>query len=94
MCVVIKKVMQDVAKKLQKKKRTAMMKEKTQKKQLRLEEFPTQHDQESRTMSLFFYYPDLLSSFDTLAFLIKLSSPRIRGSFAAKLECSEIHERK
>ena len=45
--------------------------EKTEK-QRRLEERPTQHDQESRTVSLFFYDPDLLSSHDVPAFLIKL----------------------
>ena len=70
-----------------------MMKEIYAKKQRRLEEIPTQHDQESRTVSLFFYDPDLLSSFDILAFLIKLLLPRVRGSLAAKLECREIHER-
>ena len=48
-----------------------MRKEITEK-QRRLEEFPTQHDQESRTVSLFFYDPDLLGSHDIPTFLIKL----------------------
>ena len=62
-------------------------------KQQRLEEFPTQHDQESRTVSLFFYDPDLLGSYDIPTFLIKLLLPRVQESLVAKLECCEIHER-
>ena len=62
-------------------------------KQRRLSEIPTQHDQESRTVSLFFYDPDLLSSYDIPAFLIKLLLPRGQESLAAKLECRETHER-
>ena len=59
-----------------------------------MKEFPTQHDQESRTtVSLFFYDPDLLSSYDMLTFFIKLLILRVRESPAAKLECREIHER-
>ena len=53
------------------------------KKQRRLGEFPTQHDQESRTVSLFFYDPDLLSSYDDLHsssspyyFVFKKAEPR------------------
>ena len=44
-------------------------------------------------MSLFFCDPDLLSSYDILAFLIKLLLYRVQESLAAKLECCEIHER-
>ena len=62
------------------------------KKRKRLEEFPSQHDQESRTMSLFFYDPDSLSSYDVPTF-IKLLLPRVQEKPAAKLECREIHER-
>ena len=51
-----------------------------------------QHDQESRTVSLFFYDPDLLSSYDVPTFLIKLLLPRVHESLVAKLECREIHE--
>ena len=43
-------------------------------------------------MSLFFYDPDLISC-DVLTFLIKLLLLRVQESPAAKLECSEIHER-
>ena len=50
-----------------------------------------QHDQESRTVNLFFYDPDLLSSYDGLT--IKLLLPRVQDSLAGKLECREIHER-
>ena len=57
------------------------------------EEFPAQHDQESRTVSPFFYDPDLLSSNDVPTFFIKLLLPRVQESLAAKLECCEIHER-
>ena len=63
-----------------------------QKKKRRLEESPTQHDQESRTVSLFFCDPDPLSSYDVPTFLIKLLLPRVQESLAAKLECREIHE--
>ena len=52
-----------------------------------------QHDQESRTVSLSFYDPDLLSSSDVPTFFIKLSLPRVRDSQAAKLECREIYAR-
>ena len=62
--------------------------------QRRLKEFPTQHDQESRIVSLFFYDSDLLSSYDGPTFLIKLLLPRVQESLAAKLECCEIHERR
>ena len=41
--------------------------EKIQKEQRRLEDFPTQHDQESRTVSLFFNDVGLLSSNDVLS---------------------------
>ena len=60
-------------------------------KQWKLEEFRTQHDQELRTVSLFFYDPDLLSSYDGPTFLIKLLLPRVQESRAAKLECREVH---
>ena len=63
------------------------------KKKRRLEDFLTQHDQESRTVSLFFYDPDLLSSYDIPTFFIKLLLPRVQESLAAKLECREMHER-
>ena len=56
------------------------------KKKRRLEEFPTQHDQESRTVTLFFYDTDLLSSCDGSLL------PRVRENLAAKLECREIHK--
>ena len=46
--------------------------EKILKRQRRLEECPTQHDQESRTVSLSFYDPDLPSSCDNTTFLMKL----------------------
>ena len=59
-------------------------------KQRRSEEFPTQHDQDSGTMSLFFCDLDMLSGYDGPTFLIKLLLPRFRESQAAKLECREI----
>ena len=49
-------------------------------------------EQKSRTVTLFFYDPDLLSSYDVPTFLIKLLLPRVQESPAAKLECREIHE--
>ena len=49
--------------------------------------------QESQTVSLFFYDPELLSRYDILTFLIKLLIPRVWEGPAAKLECIEIHER-
>ena len=54
------------------------------KKQRKLEEVRMQHDQEARTVSLFFYDP---------AFLIKLLLLRVQESLAAKLEYCEIQER-
>ena len=44
-------------------------------------------------MSLFFYDHDILSGYDEPTFLIKLLSPRVQESLAAKLECREIHVR-
>ena len=44
-------------------------------------------------MTLFFYDPDLLSSYDVPTFLLKLLLPRVQESLAAKLECREIHEK-
>ena len=41
--------------------------------------------------SKIFHDPDWLSSYDGLAFLIKLSLPRVQESLAAILECCEIH---
>ena len=67
--------------------------EKYRKKRRRLEEFLAQHDQESRTVSLFFYDLDLLSSYDVFTFLIKFLLPRVQESPAAKLECCEVYER-
>ena len=58
-----------------------------------LNESPTEHDLESRTVSLFFYDLDSLSSYDEPTFLIKLFLPRVHESPAAKLECLEMHER-
>ena len=58
-----------------------------------MEEFPAQHDQESRTVSLFFYDPDLLSSEKRYTCFIKLLLPRVQESLAAKLECCEMHEK-
>ena len=66
---------------------------KSLKKQRRFEKFPTQQDQESRTVSLFFCDPDLLRSYDIPVFFIKLLLPRVQESLAAKLECREIQER-
>ena len=83
--------MQEVAEKLKNWK--TLQSGRTTEKQRRLAEFPTQHDQESRTVSLFFYDLDLLSSYDGPTFLIKLLSHRVQESLAAKLECREIHER-
>ena len=59
-------------------KRRCYQEENTEKR--RLEDFPTQLDQESRTVSLFLYDPDLLSSYDVPAFLIQLLSPRDQES--------------
>ena len=73
--------------------RRCYQEENTEKNEKRLEEFPTQHDQESRTVSLFFYDPEMLSSYDIPTFFIKLLLPRVQESLAAKLECREIHER-
>ena len=89
--IFIKKAMQEVAEKPKNWK--TLQSGRTTEKQRRLEEFPTQHDQESRTVSLFFYDLDLLSSCDGPTFLIKLLSHRVQESPAAKLECREIHER-
>ena len=44
--------------------------------QQKLNEYSLQQDQESRTVSLFFYDPDLMSSHDVPTFLIKLLLPR------------------
>ena len=74
-------------------KKTLLSRGNTEKKKRRLEEFLTQHNQESRTVSLFFYDLDLLSSNDIPTFLIKLLLPRVQESLAANLECREIHER-
>ena len=84
--------MREVAGKLKNKKRR-FYQEGVLKKQRRLEDLPTQHDQESRTVSLFFCDPDLLSSCDVLTFLIKLLLLRVQERLAAKLGCCEIHER-
>ena len=92
MTIFVKNAMQEVAEILKNWKDAAIKKEKY-KKQRRLEEFPVQHDQESRTVSLFFYDLDLLSSYDVPTFLIDLWLPRVQESLAAKLECCEIHER-
>ena len=62
--IFIKNAMQEVFKKLKNFKRRCYQEENTEK-QRRLEEFPMQHDQESRTVSLFFDDPDLLSSYDS-----------------------------
>ena len=59
----------------------------------KMSECSMQHDQESRTESLFFYDPDLLSSYKRPTFFIKLLLLRVQESPAAKLECCEIHER-
>ena len=91
--IFIKNAMQEVAEKLKNWEYAAMRKEITEEKR-RWEEFLTQHDQESRTVSLFFYDPDLLSSYDIPTFLIKLLLHRVRKSRAAKLECREIHKRR
>ena len=61
--IFMKKAMQEVAEKIEELKRSGCQ-EKITEKQWRLEGFPAQHDQESRTVSLFFYDPDLLSSYD------------------------------
>ena len=87
----VEKAMQEVAGKLKNWK--TLQSGKTTEKQRRLEEFPTQHDQESRTVSLLFYDLDLLSSYDGHTFLITLLLLRVQESLAAKLECREIHER-
>ena len=52
-----------------------------------------QHDQESRTVSLFFNDVGLLSSNDVPSFLITLLLLRVQESLAAMSECCEIHER-
>ena len=67
------------------------IKRKILKKPRRLEEILTQHDQESRTVSLFFYDPDLLSSYDVPTFLIKLLlQPRSwnAAKYTSECECS------
>ena len=61
-------------------------------KRRRLEESLTQHDQKSRTVSLFFCDPDLLSSYDIPTFLIKLLLLRVQESRAATLECRNTRE--
>ena len=81
--------MQEVAEKLKNCKDAAIRKEITKNNE---DWSLTQHDQESRTGSPFFYDPDLLSSYDVLTFLIKLLFPRVQESLAAKLECRGIHE--
>ena len=90
--IFIKSAMQEVAEKLMNWGYAAMRKEITEEKR-RWEEFLTQHDQESRTVSLVFYDPDLLSSYDIPTFLINLLLHQVRKSRAAKLEHREIHER-
>ena len=83
--------MQDVAEKLKFFFLTdAAIKRKNTEKQRRSGEFPTQHNQETRTVSLFFRDLDMLSGYDGPTFLIKLLSPRFRESQATKLECREI----
>ena len=89
--IFIKKAMQEIAKNWRIKKK--LLSRGNTETQWRLEEFPMQHDQESRTVNLFFYDPDLLSSKDGPTFLIKLLILRVPESIAAKLECREIHER-
>ena len=79
--------MQEVAEKLKN------YQEENTEKQRSLGEFPTQHDQESRTVSLVFCDLDLLSSYDRPAFLNKLLLLRVQESLAAKLECRETQER-
>ena len=78
--------MQEVAENL-KNWKDAAIKRKLLKK--RLEEFLAQHDQESRKVSLLFYDPDLLGSYDVPTFLIRLFLPPVQESLAAKLECCE-----
>ena len=90
--IFIKNAIQEVAEKLKNWEYAAGRKGNTEK-QRRLEESLTQHDQESRTVSLFFCDPDLLSSYDIPTFLIKLLLLRVQESRAATLECREIHER-
>ena len=82
---------QDVANNLKELKRTCIQEANTSIQQ-RLKEFLMQDDKKSRTVSLFFYDLDILSSNDVLTFLIKLLLLRVRESRAAKLECREIHE--
>ena len=60
--IFIKKAMQEIAKNWRIKKK--LLSRGNTETQWRLEEFPMQHDQESRTVNLFFYDPDLLSSKD------------------------------
>ena len=90
--IFVKNATQEVAEKLKNWDFAAVRKRNTEK-QRRLEESLTQHDQESRTVSLIFYDPDLLSSYDIPTFLIKLLLLRVQESRAATLECREIHER-
>ena len=91
--IFTKNAVQEVAEKLKIFLTDSAVKRKILKKQWRLEEFLPQHDQESRTVSLFFYDLDLLSSYDIPTFFIKLLLSRVQESLAAKLECCEIHER-
>ena len=65
--IFIKNAMQEVAEKLKNWKDPAIRKEITKKKkQRRFKEYPAQHDQESRTVSLFFQDPDSPSSFGSV----------------------------
>ena len=64
--------MQEVAENLNNLQKNASIKRKNTEKQRRSEEFHTQHDQETRTVSLFFNDADLLSGYDGPTFLIKL----------------------
>ena len=89
--IFIKNAMQEVAEKLKNWEYAAMGRKLRNKR--RCEEYLTQHDQESRKVSLFFCDPDSLSIYDIAMFLIKLLLHRVRKNRAAKLECREIHER-
>ena len=91
MTIFIKEAMQEVAEKL--KIGNTLLSGRKWLKTAKIGIISTQHDEESRTVSLLFHHPDLLISYDIPTFLIKLLLPRVRENLAAKLECREIHER-
>ena len=71
----------------------AAMKRKTLKNNKERKKFLRNMIRNHAQWGLFFYDPELLSSYDVPTFLIKLFLPRVQESLAAKLECREIHER-